>query len=73
MSKRCIRLPYPSDLSNREWDLINPHLPTLRSTRGRKRVHSYREILKPQKLQESVGMMLARKLKGENVTFWWIQ
>ena len=45
MSKRSIRLRYPSDLSNKEWDLIKPHIPTLGSNRGRKRVHSYREIL----------------------------
>ena len=45
MSKRSSRLPYPSDLSNKEWELLNPHLPALKSTRGRKRVHSYREIL----------------------------
>ena len=46
MSKRSIMLLYPSDLSTKEWELINPHLPTLRINGGRKRVHSYREILK---------------------------
>jgi putative transposase len=45
MSKRSTRLPYPSDLSNKEWEVIQPHIPTLLSNRGRKRVHSYREIL----------------------------
>ena len=45
MSKQSIRLPYLSDLSNKEWELIKPHIPTLRSNRGRKHVHSYREIL----------------------------
>ncbi|HWR25415.1 MAG TPA: IS5 family transposase [Methanosarcina sp.] len=45
MSKRCRILPYPSDLSDKEWELIKPHIPTLRTNRGRKRIHSYREIL----------------------------
>jgi len=39
------RIPFPSDLSNREWKIIKPHLPTITTNRGRKRVHSYREIL----------------------------
>jgi putative transposase len=38
-------LPYPSDLSDKEWEVIKPHIPPPRSNRGRKRVHSYREIL----------------------------
>lgn len=45
MSKRSRRLPYPSDLSDPEWELIKPHIPNLRCNRGRKRIHSYREIL----------------------------
>lgn len=45
MSKRCIRLPYPSDLSDKEWEIIEPYFPDLKTNRGRKRVHSYREIL----------------------------
>jgi len=45
MSKRPTRLPYPSDLSTKEWELINPHIPALQSNRGRKLVNSYREIL----------------------------
>lgn len=45
MSKRSIRLPYPSDLSNKEWEIIKPHIPLPQSTCGRKRVHSCREIL----------------------------
>ncbi len=44
MSKRSIRLPYPSDLSDKEWEIIEPFF-NLRTNRGRKRVHSYREIL----------------------------
>ncbi len=45
MSKRCIRLPYPSDLSDKEWEIIKPYFPDFKTNRGRKRVHSYREIL----------------------------
>jgi len=45
MSKRSGRSPYPSDLSDKEWEVVKPHIPTFRSNRGRKRVHSYREIL----------------------------
>ena len=45
MLKRSRRLPYPSDLSDQEWQLIKPHFPNPRTNRGRKRVHSYREIL----------------------------
>ena len=44
MSKRSTRLPYPSDLSDNEWEVIKPYIPP-QSNRGRKRVHSYREIL----------------------------
>ncbi|HEY3362727.1 MAG TPA: IS5/IS1182 family transposase, partial [Methanosarcina sp.] len=40
MSKRSIMLPYPSDLSDKEWEVIKPHIPPPRSNRGRKRVHS---------------------------------
>jgi putative transposase len=45
MSKRCRILPYPSDLSDKEWELIKPLIPTLQTNRGRKRIHSFREIL----------------------------
>ena len=45
MPKRNQILPYPSDLSYREWELLKPHIPNPRTNRGRKRVHSYREIL----------------------------
>ena len=45
MSKRSIRRPYPSDLSDKEWEIIKPYFPDLNTNRGRKRVHSYREIL----------------------------
>jgi putative transposase len=39
------RLPYPSDLSDIEWEIIKPLIPIPQTNRGRKRVHSYREIL----------------------------
>ena len=45
MSKRCRRVPYPSDLSDKVWDVIKPQIPNSQMNRGRKRVHSYREIL----------------------------
>lgn len=35
---------YPSDLSNEEWELIMPHLPTQRK-RGRRRQHDWRLLL----------------------------
>jgi putative transposase len=39
------RINYSSDLLNDEWEIIKPHIPTPRTNIGRKRVHSYREIL----------------------------
>jgi len=45
VSEQNTRIPYHSDLSDKEWEIIKPHFPCLRTNRGRKRVHSYREIL----------------------------
>lgn len=45
MSKRPIRRPYPSDLSDKEWEIIKSYFPNPRTDRGRKRVYSYRETL----------------------------
>jgi putative transposase len=45
MPKRSRRLPYPSDLTDKEWELIKLYFRNPRMNRGRKRVHSYREIL----------------------------
>lgn len=45
MSKRSFSHPYPSDLCDKEWELIKPYFPDLKTNLGRKRVHSYREIL----------------------------
>ncbi|MCC4771285.1 IS5 family transposase [Methanosarcina sp. DH2] len=39
------RIPYQSDLSDEQWEIIKPHIPTPRTNRGKKRIHSYREIL----------------------------
>src|SRR5919199_6490943 len=39
-----MRKPYPTDLSDPEWECIEPHLPTPRAA-GRPRRHSLREIL----------------------------
>lgn len=45
MSERTKRIPYPSDLLDREWKLIKPYFMNSRTNNGRKRVHPYREIL----------------------------
>src|ERR687886_2140324 len=39
-----MRKPYPTDLSDAEWECLEPHLPTSKAT-GRPRIHSRREIL----------------------------
>src|SRR5215210_1681413 len=39
-----MRKPYPTDLSDREWECIEPHLPAPRAA-GRPRTHPLREIL----------------------------
>jgi putative transposase len=39
-----MRKIYPTDLSDAEWEYIEPHLPTPRAA-GRPRKHSLREIL----------------------------
>ena len=45
MTKSTKRKPYPSDLTDAEWEQVAPHLPKRKSPRGRKREHSLREIL----------------------------
>jgi putative transposase len=45
VSEQNKRIDYPSDLSDREWEIIKPYFPNPRTNIGRKRVHSYREIL----------------------------
>jgi putative transposase len=45
MTKASARKPYPSDLSDAEWEQVEPHLPKRKSPRGRKREHSLREIV----------------------------
>src|SRR5919112_1082769 len=39
-----MRKPYPTDLSDAEWNYIEPHLPATKD-HGRPRLHSLREIL----------------------------
>jgi putative transposase len=39
-----MRKPYPTDLSDEEWNYIEPHIPTPKE-HGRPRIHSLREIL----------------------------
>src|SRR3712207_4231250 len=39
-----MRRPYPTDLSDAEWNYIEPHLPAPKD-HGRPRIHSLREIL----------------------------
>jgi len=45
MAEQNKRQAYPTDLNDAEWQKIEPHLPKRKSPRGRKRVHSFREIL----------------------------
>jgi putative transposase len=39
------KIAYPSDLTDEQWEIIKLHIPTPITNRGRKRIHSYREIL----------------------------
>ena len=39
------RAPYPSDLTDAEWQKLEPLIPKPKTNRGRKRKHAYREIL----------------------------
>ena len=45
MSEQSKRIPYASDLSDKQWEIVKPYIPTPQTNRGRKRIHSYREIL----------------------------
>ena len=40
-----MRRAYPTDLSDEEWNYIEPHMPTTPKGHGRPRIHSRREIL----------------------------
>src|SRR5919199_1118086 len=40
-----MRKPYPTDLSDEEWSVIEPHMPRPKGY-GRPRIHNFREILK---------------------------
>ena len=45
MTEQNKRTPYPTDLSDVEWQKIEPHIPKPKTKRGAKRVHPLREIL----------------------------
>ena len=45
MHEQNERTPYATDLSEEQWEIINPHISTTQTNRGRKRIHPYREIL----------------------------
>ena len=45
MHEQIERIPYATDLSEEHWEIINPHIPTTQTNRGRKRIHPFREIL----------------------------
>ena len=45
MKEQTKREPYQTDLSDDEWQRIEPYIPKPKTNRGRKREHSYREIL----------------------------
>lgn len=45
METAMARKPYPSDLSDKEWKLIEPILVTARDPRGRKQKYPLREIV----------------------------
>jgi putative transposase len=45
VSEQNKRIPYLSDLSDKGWEIIKPYFPNPDTNKGRKRVHSYREIL----------------------------
>lgn len=43
--RELLRKPYPDDLSNEEWNLIQPILEKVKKVKGRPPVHDRREIL----------------------------
>jgi len=45
MAEQNQRKPYPTDLADDEWEIIEPYLPKPKTKRGKKRVHPLREIL----------------------------
>ena len=45
MSEQNNRIPYLTDLSDKNWEIIKPYFPNPDANKGRKRVHLYREIL----------------------------
>ena len=59
MPEQNKRTPYHSNLSNKQWEIIKPHLPSPSTNQGRKRVHSYREILNAIFLFATFGLCMA--------------
>lgn len=45
MIEHIKREPYPTDLSDGEWEKVKPYIPKPKTKRGRKREHSFLEIL----------------------------
>ena len=45
MSEQNNRIPYLTDLSDKNWEIIKPYFTYPDANKGRKRVHPYREIL----------------------------
>jgi hypothetical protein len=45
MQEQIERIPYATELSEEQWEIINPHIPTTQTNRGRRRIHPYRDIL----------------------------
>jgi putative transposase len=45
VSEQNNRIPYLTDLSDKNWEIIKPYFPNPDANKGRKRVHPYREIL----------------------------
>ncbi len=45
MDEQIKRKSYQTDLSDEEWNKIEPHVPKRKTKVGRKRKHPFREIL----------------------------
>ena len=45
MDEQSKRKSYQTDMSDEEWNKIEPHVPKRKTKVGRKREHSFREIL----------------------------
>jgi transposase len=45
MIEHIKRESYPTDLSDTEWEKVEPHIPKSKTKLGRKREHSFRESI----------------------------